>query len=73
MDSKTKVTTVDNFLQNEGFEVNKCVGQVYDVCSTMDEKDCMVEKVLGEFLTMQVLKDLNFISEIRNTNSTKKI
>ncbi|XP_039307843.1 zinc finger MYM-type protein 1 isoform X1 [Solenopsis invicta] len=84
MDAKTIATAIDNFSQNESFDVDKCVGQGYDGCSTMPGKDGGVQKILREKYKKAlffycashklnlVVNDLNFVPEIRNTISTVK-
>lgn len=48
MDAVTIATEIDNFLQNEGLDRDKCVGQGYDGCSTMAGKIGGVQKISQE-------------------------
>lgn len=51
MDAKTIATAIDNFLQSESFDAEKCVGQGYDGCSTMAGNIGGVQKLLREKYT----------------------
>ena len=84
MDTKTIATAIDNILENEGLDADKCVEQGYDACSTMAGKDGDVQKILREKYKKAlyfhcashklnlVVNDLNSLPEIRNTISTVK-
>ncbi|KAI4462367.1 hypothetical protein MML48_4g00002722 [Holotrichia oblita] len=38
LDATTIATAIDSFLEKEGFDPSKCVGQGYDGCSAMSEE-----------------------------------
>lgn len=82
MDANTIATSIANFFQNTGLDLEKCVGQGYDGCSTMSGKDNGVQKRLREIYPKAifvhcashrlnlVVNDLNQVSQIRNSVST---
>jgi hypothetical protein len=75
---------MDNFIQNEGFDGMKFVGQGYNDCATMAEKINRVQSILlakyphalffhcASHKLNLVVNDLNYVPEIRNTISTAK-
>ncbi|XP_060855631.1 uncharacterized protein LOC132933349 [Metopolophium dirhodum] len=84
MDAVNIASAIDHFIQNEGLDGTKLVGQGYDGCATMAGKINGVQIILREKYPHAlffhcashklnlVVNDLNCVPEIRNTISTVK-
>ncbi|XP_060855554.1 zinc finger MYM-type protein 1-like [Metopolophium dirhodum] len=84
MDAVNIASAIDHFIQNEGLDGTKLVGQGYDGCATMAGKINGVQTILREKYPHAlffhcashklnlVVNDLNCVPEIRNTISTVK-